>query len=193
METIRTFIAIDLSEKVKKTIEDVVKEMKNDFGNCVKMKWVEKENYHITLKFLGNILKSDVKNVIEKMNICFSGEKRFSNNFHSLGKFPENGKYVKVIFMKIEKDEKIKKIHNKLETQLNELGFGKEQFYVPHLTLARVKYVINKREFIGKIHEIFEKYDDLDIKFNVEKVTLYESKLKHNGPEYTKLHEIKFK
>ena len=192
METIRTFIAIDLSEEVKKDIEDLVEEVKKEFNDCVKMKWVEKKNYHITLKFLGNILKSDVKNVIEKMNICFCDEKRFLNQFNSLGKFPKNGEYVKVIFMKIEKDEKIKEIHDRLEAHLNELGFGKERFYVPHLTLARVKYVTNKKEFMKKVHEIFERYHDINIKFEVEKVTLYESKLKRNGPEYIKLHEIQF-
>jgi len=192
METIRTFIAIDLSEEVKKDIEDLVEEVKKEFNDCVKMKWVEKKNYHITLKFLGSILKSDVKNVIEKMNICLCDEKRFLNHFNSLGKFPKNGEYVKVIFMKIEKDEKIKEIHDRLEAHLNELGFGKERFYVPHLTLARVKYVTNKKEFMKKVHEIFERYHDINIKFEVEKVTLYESKLKRNGPEYIKLHEIQF-
>ncbi len=193
MNVLRLFIAVELDEKVKKEINEIVKRMKKDFENCVKIKWVERKNYHITLKFLGNVFEKDISEIIDKMNLCFQDEKAFTCEFDSLEKFPEKGRYVKLIYVKIKNEHKIKKLNKKLDDRLNEIGFPREKRYIPHMTLGRVKYIINKNEFMKKLQEQFKINEKINIKFSINNITLYESKLKPTGPEYVKLHQIKFK
>jgi 2'-5' RNA ligase len=50
--TIRTFLAIELPEKITYTISKVQEEIKS-YG--LKIRWVRPENIHLTLKFLGDI------------------------------------------------------------------------------------------------------------------------------------------
>ncbi|MBW2598351.1 MAG: hypothetical protein JRC55_07105, partial [Deltaproteobacteria bacterium] len=56
--TIRTFIAIELPEKIIYTIGTVQEEIKS-YG--LKIRWVRPENIHLTLKFLGDIQEADTE------------------------------------------------------------------------------------------------------------------------------------
>ena len=67
MATIRTFIAVDASQQVKKNASRVITRLAkcaNDY------KWVEQENMHLTLNFLGEIderITPDVCNAVQKI------------------------------------------------------------------------------------------------------------------------------
>ncbi len=58
--TIRTFIAIELPEKIVSAISKVQEGIRS-YG--FKIRWVRPENIHLTLKFLGNIKEADTEKV----------------------------------------------------------------------------------------------------------------------------------
>jgi len=57
---IRTFIAVEIPEKIISSIARVQEGIKN-YG--FKIRWVRPESIHLTLKFLGNIEVADTENV----------------------------------------------------------------------------------------------------------------------------------
>ena len=68
--TIRTFIAIELPEKIIYTISKVQEEIKS----CgLKIRWVRPENIHLTLKFLGDIKAADTENVARAVSESVTG------------------------------------------------------------------------------------------------------------------------
>ena len=69
------------------------------------------------------------------------------------------------------------------------MGFEKEQQFVPHLTLGRVRSERNSNELIT----LLKKYDNVEIgKMKIESITLFQSVLSPNGPVYKEVFNIKF-
>ena len=59
--------------------------------------------------------------------------------------------------------------------------FGKEERFMSHITIARVRSVNDRKKFLEELKKIkFKK-----IGFNIDKFYLMESVLKPNGPEYS--------
>lgn len=58
----RLFLAIELSDKIKKEIDNQLAEIKKEYPQ---FQWVPNDNYHITIYFFGEI--SDHKKTINKL------------------------------------------------------------------------------------------------------------------------------
>jgi len=73
---IRTFIAIDIPEKIKDEIFEIEKELSKAAGEGIK--WEEKEKFHITLKFLGDVNEEAINSIYQTLNESLSGFGKFS-------------------------------------------------------------------------------------------------------------------
>ena len=171
----RLFIAIDIPEEIKEKISNFQKQIK-----MKGIKLVEKENLHITVKFLGEVdenLLNDILNLdlsIEPVKI----------KLNQLNVFP-NMNYIRVIWIGAY-GENLIKIFEDVDKKLSNLGFKKEREYVPHLTIGRVKFIENKKQLKDKI----EKFKDVDFgEFEAKKLKLYKSTLTPNGPIYEVIKE----
>lgn len=178
MKTKRLFIGTPVNKDI---FEYILPEIKEEFTNMVKGKWVELHNLHFTYKFLGDVEISK----IDKIKIQIAKELNNYNSellFNNLDAFPNTNK-PRVIFAKIfNPDKKIFQIKNNIENKLSQIGFEKEsKRFVPHLTLCRVKYVDTNPE------NIFDDYQISFGKMNSFGVYLYESILTQKGPVYKKL------
>ncbi len=184
----RTFIALDLPEPIKDQIYTLYKTFFRKYTPFIK--WVKKENLHLTLKFLGSITDekiTEIKNILAKIN----------DHYHliidSFGVFPTN-RMPRVFWIGLEDGNKqLEQCFNLLEGELQKIGFAKEERrFVPHLTIARLKIKNNfeLKEF-EKIKEEFEKrFVQLKKEnFQVEKITLFKSELTSQGSIYTKIFE----
>jgi len=163
----RSFIAIEIPENIKKEIVKIQKELPEFRG-----KKTEFENLHLTLKFLGEIDEEkieDIKKRLKKVKI-----NSFEAEIDSIGIFSE--KFIRIIWLHIKNcDELQKEIDEKLEGL-----FEKEKRFMGHLTIARVKSVRDKREFLEKINKI----KIPNMKFKVEKFNLKKSILTEEKPIY---------
>lgn len=146
-----------------------------------KIKWVELENIHITLKFFGETDESKIDGIKELLAEIAGQHSSFSLNINNVGIFGSSYK-PKVIWLGIEKNEKLYSLANNVLDQLGSLGFKRDrQNFVPHLTIGRIKFIDNKIRF----QEVIDRYKSREIQEQkVNQFYLIESILRPQGPEY---------
>ncbi len=179
MNKLRLFFGIPLNEEIKEKIFEYL-----DKNNLFKKnyKWVAKENYHITLKFLGDVDGSLVERLEEVGNEVALSFEPFSVYTYKLGGFPDR-KRARVFFLSLKDTDKIEKVFELLDNKLTSLNFEREERkYHPHITLARL------REF-----ESLLDLKPLELKLDIEGFSLYESILKKEGPFYKILKYFPFR
>ncbi|MFB6291464.1 MAG: RNA 2',3'-cyclic phosphodiesterase [Candidatus Bipolaricaulia bacterium] len=176
----RTFFCLELPQ----TVKSEVKETASSIESPAYVKWVSRDNLHITLKFLGDVDRKEVPTIKQKAEKSAAVVNPFNIEIDKLSSFPNPG-FPKVIWLgSSSPPEEIFKLQEDLETRLENLGFDKEdRDYVPHVTLGRTK-----DEDQTKIEKLGAKLknEDLGTKWSVsiENLTLMESTLKSDGPEY---------
>ncbi len=183
---IRTFIAIDVPEKIKEQIFEVEKELIKSCNEGVK--WEEKEKFHITLKFLGDVNENAIDSIYDVLSENLTGFGKFSVIYKGVGCFPDL-KRPRVIWIGCEDPSgKLFELQKIVEEKMSELGFEKEdKEYHPHVTLGRVKNPRNISNLIKKIESInFESEAG-----EVTEVLIMKSDLKPSGSVYTVLRKIK--
>ncbi len=173
----RCFIAIDIPDEVKEKIYEI-----NKILEGVKHKPVEKQNLHLTLKFLGEIDDYKVKFVIEKMRELKI--KKFKVYLGYIGVFP-NENFIRVLWISLEPSSLIKKIHEDIDRILKPY-FKEDKRFESHITISRIKGIKNKKEFLEKIKKI-----KINAEFEVEEIKLKRSILKKEGPEYYDIYVFK--
>lgn len=178
-ELARVFIAIDFPKNVVKEIsrvQEIVKKKK--FSG----KLTELENLHLTLKFLGEIDKEKLSEVRKRLESINSEEMELK--FGKVGVFAFRGK-PRIVWIKVE-GKKIWELQKKIDGVLKDL-FRPEERFMSHLTIARVKYVRDKKEFIEYVENIKTK----KINFKVNSFKLKSSRLERIGPIYEDIEEYK--
>ncbi|ABR56565.1 2'-5' RNA ligase [Methanococcus aeolicus Nankai-3] len=165
----RCFLAIELTDKLKEKIG----ELQNNFKiNGIKS--VEKENLHITVKFLGDI--DDDK--LEKIKLVDLSINPVNTPIKEVGVFP-NENYIKIIWVGA---PKLTNTLKEIDEKISELGFKKERSYIPHITIGRVKFIKDKNHLKEKIEKYKNiKFDNLEVK----NIVLIGSQLTEKGPIYT--------
>ena len=134
----RLFIALK-TDLDKNKVFSVEKALMRRYHN---VKWVDKDNLHLTLKFLGEVddLQSgSIKSKLEDIARNFTG---FSYAYYGISAFP-NKKRARVIFVAVKSGERIVELMKVIDSNLSTLGFGREKSYVPHLTLGRAREPLN--------------------------------------------------
>ena len=139
METIRSFIAIELPEQIRNDIGSLQSRLKTGGQNW--LKWVSPDSVHLTLKFLGDIDSEKIPEITQAIGESVSGISPFRLRVKGLGVFP-NMKRIQVVWVGLTGDlDKLQKIQENIEFNLAVLDYPEEgRQFTPHLTLARVKY-----------------------------------------------------
>jgi RNA 2',3'-cyclic 3'-phosphodiesterase len=187
----RTFIAIDLTEEIKKTLAGLQDELKKSEAD---VKWVDPENIHLTLKFLGEISEEQVIQIKEVLDRVTSRLKPFEIGLSGIGAFPKLD-YAKVIWAGIEKGKKeTVDIAKNVETELERLGFAREdREFTAHLTIGRVRSGKNKEALKKKILSAHSSEPIAHSQQVISRIILYQSTLTPQGPIYTPLHTATFR
>ncbi len=175
MSSLRLFIAIWVPDEVLREAE-LIRMALTEFG--VKAKFVSKENQHITLLFFGETPKSklnELKSALAKVK-----QKSFTAVLSRLGVFP-NWQYIRVIWLGFQAYG-FSELHNAI---CRELGLTPLTNFTAHLTIARVKAILNKQITVKKIQQI----KPANISFQVTKFSLVSSELTPEGPKYKVLQD----
>ncbi|HEY60986.1 MAG TPA: RNA 2',3'-cyclic phosphodiesterase [Anaerolineae bacterium] len=188
MDTIRSFFAIDLSLDLINEFKMIIHEIDNNSPPIIK--WVDRKNQHLTLKFIGNLKSVDIEPIRDLLNKEIANISKFSITIARLGVFPSTSR-PRVIWIGIEESLDLLKVYLGIEYAITAMGYPKEKrHFSPHITLGRVRryskpYEINNlktflRNFnIGKIGEL-----------EIEEINLYKSILKPTGPIYSKVFSL---
>lgn len=192
--TIRTFIAIDLPAELKQEIASVQSRLKPLF-NRAKVSWVKPENIHLTLKFLGDVLPSDIPKIIK----ACEGIKQKpipELTIDRIGFFPGQRK-PKVLWCGYDRSDALVETQRYIENALVPCGFdAEEKPFVSHLTLARIKEIGSRpgAPFYVDMDDVQKEIDRIPISFahSVRGIKLIKSRLSPKGSEYSVLHEWSF-
>lgn len=178
----RAFIAVDLSGEIKDRLAKVQAGLE---ASRADVKWVEPENIHLTLKFLGEISEDQAIKVKQILDGVASGFKPFEITLSGIGAFPKLD-YPRVIWIGIEKGKaESEEIAKKLEEELLAAGFPKDaRPFSAHITIGRVRSAKNKEA----LKEAVSSTSPQPIAQKVSSVILYQSTITSKGPIYTPLH-----
>ena len=180
----RTFIAIDVNDEVRRVSEEIVEKlMRRGF----RANWVKPENVHLTLFFLGEMEEEKVEEMARHLCDRVRGFPSFSFTIKGLNFF-KKGRMPRVIWLSVEKNPALSKLYEELKAELLKHSFLKdaEERFVPHITIARVK----------QTPEMWEKLiSDISVESIVVPVstfTIYSSTLTPEGPIYRWVYKCDF-
>ena len=179
MEKVRSFIAINLNPDIKEYLTSLHTNLNVPES---KLRWVEKNNLHLTMKFLGYISLKQTELIKSVLKAITSKQSPFLIKLSSyIGVFPTY-KMPRIIWVGIkEGTDKLKELYNSIETDLFKKDFPREEKYFSgHITIGRVKYIRDTANFIQIVKTI--KVNNLSQE--VGSIDLMESKLTPNGPIY---------
>lgn len=188
MAPIRTFIAVELSDNLKAEIAYLQQLLKKDLGN---LKWVPTTNFHLTLKFLGDIEAQRVPAITEGLARAVKETAPFSIRFTRLGGFP-GLQQPRVLWLGVEEGKsELIELQKSVERELAQVGFAaeKKESFSPHLTLARAREETNLSAIGTKLAQIHTEPTRSDL---ITSIKLMKSDLRPGGPIYTCLQEIEF-
>lgn len=181
-DSIRCFVAIEIPDRIQAVLSEVQSEFRQKIQ---KASWTRNGNFHLTLKFLGDV----EKNRIDKINSTIA---RITANYRpicieigSIGTFP-NLYRPRVLWVGLTQGaDEIRTLANSVIRELAKLGYPSDNRFHPHLTLARLKERVNLKTNT----DLFKKFETIaGTLMHVNHITLVRSELHTSGAVYTPLH-----
>jgi 2'-5' RNA ligase len=175
----RLFIAVNLSQEVKRSIRTAVQHFPIADPPW---RWVKDEALHITLKFLGDTPEDQIPHIINQMCDTCRTHKSFHIRLESLGGFP-NLKKPRVLFYRaVEGNDVLSHIAGDINTSLFDgLGIPVERKpFRAHVTIARIKRPL-PREITSRFGDApaLAQADQM-----VRSIDLMSSELRREGARY---------
>ena len=167
----RLFIALEFNE-LKEYFYSLQDKIRFNTG-----RFTFPKTFHMTLKFIGEFDENKVeivKKILEKIKV-----EQINVKISKAGFFPTE-KYIRVVWIGVKPEEDIIKLQNRIDKALEELNFKSEKNFKPHITLARVKVLQEKQEFVEKVKSLVIEEKEIILK----NFKLVKSELTPEGPVY---------
>jgi RNA 2',3'-cyclic 3'-phosphodiesterase len=198
---VRLFVAIPLSLEVRTALGELIDRM-SLVGDPVK--WVDEENLHITVKFLGDTEDAKVDPLKAALDRAAGGAKAFNAEVKGTGAYP-SPKHPRIIWAGFHPGEPaaLEALVEGVERETEPLGFEREKReYSPHVTIGRSREGHQRRrpragrapaEHVGKhlSEEIEQEKAFAAGTVRVDRIVLMRSQLGKGGPRYSPVHEAK--
>jgi len=183
MARLRTFLALDIG----KTIRDRLITLQETLGRAAAdVKWVEPENLHVTLLFLGEVDDRELPAICRAAQEAVADLPAFPLSIEGAGCFP-NPRRPRVLWVGVGQGlQEVVAIHDAMEGKLLELGCYRreERKFTPHITLGRVKQDDSGEDLSMALQR---KADWEGGSIDVREVLVMSSELTSQGPIYTVL------
>lgn len=185
MKNLRTFIALEFNKNIKQKIYNTQKMIKD---NSISGRFKYADNFHLTLRFLGETEPSAAENIYKELSLRLGDVHPFHAKINDLGCFGK-GEKISTIYLKVEDSSgSLYKTALITEEVCEKNGFKKDKKFVPHVTIAQ-EVILNKP--FEEIQEESKKYFDENILF--DKVTIIKSEQIQYKRVYTPLYVINLK
>jgi RNA 2',3'-cyclic 3'-phosphodiesterase len=168
----RLFVAIDVAPELRQKLAEVrckLEETKAD------VRWVAAENFHITVKFIGEVEEARAGELLDRVTKAASQVPAFPLELEGVGRLPEKGPVRVIMTRVLSVDQRITKLHRLVDSAVGGMGLPMDTRVLrPHLTLGRV----SSNHGLNRLLRLLEKHDlDYFGSFEVENVVLYQSHL----------------
>jgi len=186
---LRLFVAIPVPEEARMEMARVQKELR-PLVEAKDIRWVDPEQFHLTLKFLGNVAEDALETVKNSLGEACAGIRPFPLHAEGIGFFP-NARSPRVIWTGIKATEALADLQNRVEKALTSLveNEATEDFHA-HVTLGRFqKFRRHKTEkliphALSFGHRVFGDWQ-------VNEVHLMQSILSSSGARHTVLVSVR--
>ena len=185
----RTFIAVPLEDKIRARLVSLQEEL-GEAGTEVK--WVEPENLHVTLLFLGEVPLRESIDVCRAVRGAVEKIAPFAMEPAGVGCFP-NARRPRTLWVgAAEGHDDLIELHQAIESPLLDLGCYRreERGYTPHITLGRIKTDAVTEELRAAIQKQADRVIGRQL---VREVHVLSSELRSAGPSYTVLSREKLR
>lgn len=192
MERIRSFIAIELPDTLKRELSRLEDELKKAAPN-IGIKWVNPHAIHLTLKFLGSINVDRISSISKVMELTGREATPFQLKPGVLGAFPSLRR-PQVVWIGLSGEiDRLKALQQRLDSSLTNIGFAAEsRSFSPHLTLARLRQETSLREW-QNLGEVLAKTSvNLVAAIDVSAISLMRSELTRTGVIYHRICSAQF-
>jgi 2'-5' RNA ligase len=175
----RIFIAVELPVAVR----DSVEALKPDLKQVKALRFVSKENMHLTLKFLGDLDERRVGSI--KSSLAKVKLKPFKMGLGRLGLFPDE-RNPRVLWVGAEPAEPLMALKREVDGWLP--SFKDDHPFQTHITIARIGILTHDEK--KRLLELVADRPVPKKEFIVDRITLFKSTLTPEGPVYEKLAEF---
>ncbi|HTR40729.1 MAG TPA: RNA 2',3'-cyclic phosphodiesterase [Pseudomonadales bacterium] len=177
-ETLRLFLAIQIPDTIKAELQRWQDELKPWLPKG-EVRWAKPEQFHLTLKFLGNVPVGDVKALSEATRVVCQKAPPMPLKAGGVGFFP-NELAPRVYWVGINSpSEQLQTFQQQLDTAVSRFVEKEEaKNFTAHVTLARFEKLRR-----GAVEEFMKraKADKLFGEWTVREVELVQSKLMPSG------------
>jgi RNA 2',3'-cyclic 3'-phosphodiesterase len=147
-------------------------------GGLAGARWIDRENYHITLRYIGDIDHRTANEVLFALD-RFSAMPAFSIRLTHLGAF--GSKLPRTLYAGIEINDHLRRLQSAQERALQMLGLPPEsRKFTPHVTLARLRgtYAAEMARFMA------ETIPFAPLEFTIGRFVLFSSRESVGGGPY---------
>ena len=181
---IRAFVAVDLEPQTVQQITEAIARLRPHIPG---IRWLPPANFHLTLKFLGDIEEAKVEPIAAALDRDLYPFSCFTINAKGLGVFPDLRR-PRILWVGLVGDE-LNALASRVEKAFVPFGFAAERrAFTPHLTVGRW------RQFDGSPKELgdeIEKWRGHDFgRSKIDEVILFQSVLKQEGAVYRTLKTV---
>jgi RNA 2',3'-cyclic 3'-phosphodiesterase len=184
LNRIRTFIALDVSNKT------VIEKLQAELANFARwsrqeVKPIEKQNFHFTLIFLGEVDLSTVDKIKGKLSELQFEPIKIS--YTGLGGFP-NPSSARVVWMGVDEEggKTLISLADKVASKMADIGLRSKQPFSPHITLFRIKRAkLNISQILSRYN--VKNIGPPDI---IDKIHMKRSTLTQTGPIYSNIFTV---
>ena len=183
----RTFVAIKIvvNQELEEAIYNLHFELKEE-----RIRWVNLNNLHLTLFFLGETLDSQINPITSGLKRIIEKSGQMSISLSGMGLF-RNFRDPRVIWIGIEDNPALQELQSRIQDQLVGFGYRKDDRpFRQHLTIGRPKGIKNKKKLMEEIEKNKNRFMQESI---IEEVIFYESILKERAPEYRTIERYRLK
>src|SRR5262249_5977373 len=138
MKRLRTFIAVDPGQAIRDRLVSLQERLAQ---SGAPVKWVETDNLHVTLLFLGEVDERDTPVVCRAVGDTCTAHVTFTMAVETVGCFP-NPRPPRTLWVGVGAGtQELCALHDTLEPPLLDLGCYRreERRYSPHITVGRVR------------------------------------------------------
>jgi RNA 2',3'-cyclic 3'-phosphodiesterase len=176
---IRTFIAVPVTPQIRQAAAKLSELLRGAAGD---VKWVESENLHWTLQFLGDVDTLEIPAVCSAVSTAVAEVDSFDLEARGAGAFPAPDRPRTLWIGAGAGAQAMVALHGAIQRKLNRLGYRAEQRrFVPHITLGRAGRKSPPRPLVRELAGLAE-FDAGSMLVN--EVTVFASKLTSEGPQY---------
>lgn len=176
---IRTFVALELPTPLRSALKDLQADLSVEKPD---VKWVEPENLHLTLQFLGEIDDRDLVGVCRAVSAAAAMHEPFRFIVGGIGAFP-NVRRPRVLYADVKFGrEELTALHADLDDRLSATGSYRreEREWTPHITLGRPS--AEETEGWDRLLRTHAAWDGGEAA--VREVVVMGSELRRTGPSY---------